>query len=161
MRTVLIVAIALLSMALATAGCTPDNGEHEIPPRAERGDDPISVQGCLTAGPEDQKFVLTAASTPMTTTTARVAGRTQPTYTYELVGGQYLDQHAGQQVTVRGRLDDEKDDAEFEREREAVVDEPTPRGDTPTVTSTEQVEVEVRRIFVEAVEGTGQPCAAE
>lgn len=161
MRTVLIVAIALLSMALATAGCTPDNGEHEIPPRAERGDDPISVQGCLTAGPEDQKFVLTAASTPMTTTAARVAGRTQPTYTYELVGGQHLDQHAGQQVTVRGRLDDEKDDAEFEREREAVVDEPTPRGDTPTVTSTEQVEVEVRRIFVEAVEGTGQPCVAE
>ena len=161
MRTVLIFAIALLSMALATAGCTPDNGDHQVPPRAERGDAPISVQGCLTAGPEQQKFVLTAASTPMTTTTARVAGQTQPTYTYELVGGQNLDQHAGQQVTVRGRLDDEKDDVDFEREREAVVDEPTPRGDTPTVTSTEEVEVEVRRIFVEAVEGTGQPCLAE
>jgi hypothetical protein len=161
MRTVLIFATALLSMTMATAGCTPDNGEHQVPPRAERGDDPISVQGCLTAGAEQQKFVLTAASTPMTTTTARVAGRTQPTFTYELVGGQNLDQHAGQQVTVRGRLDDEKDDAEFEREREAVVDEPTPRGDTPTVRSTEKVEVEVRRIFVEAVEGTGQPCNAE
>ena len=161
MRTVLIFTIALLSMAMATAGCTPDNGDHQVPPRAERGDDPISVEGCLTAGPEQQKFVLTAASTPMTTTTARVAGQTQPTFTYELVGGQNLGQHAGQQVTVRGRLDEEKDDAEFEREREAVVDEPTPRGETPTVTSTEQVEVEVRRIFVEAVEGTGQPCAAE
>jgi hypothetical protein len=161
MRTALILAIALLSMAMAAAGCTPDNGDHQVPPRAERGDDPISVQGCLTAGPEQQKFVLTAASTPMTTTTARVAGQTQPTFTYELVGGQNLDQHAGQQVTVRGRLDDEKDDAEFEQQREAVVDKTTPRGDTPTVTSTEQVEVEVRRIFVEAVEGTGQPCVAE
>jgi hypothetical protein len=29
------------------------------------------------------------------------------------------------------------------------------------VRSTEKVEVEVRRIFVEAVEGTGQPCNAE
>lgn len=161
MRTVLIFAIALLSMAIVTAGCTPDNGDHQVPPRAERGDDPISVQGCLTTGADQQKFVLTAASTPLTTATARVAGQTQPTFTYELVGGQNLDRHAGQQVTVRGRLDDEKDDAEFEQERKAVVDEPTPRGDTPTVTSTEQVEVEVRRIFVEAVEATGQPCPSE
>jgi hypothetical protein len=161
MRIGLIYGIGVLSLALATTGCSPDEGDNRVPPRAERGDDPISVQGCLTAGPEQQKFVLTAASTPMTTTTARVAGQTQPTYTYELVGGQNLDQHAGHQVTVRGRLDDEKDDAEFEQQREAVVDEPTPRGDTPTVTSTEKVEVEVRRIFVEAVEGTGQPCLAE
>jgi hypothetical protein len=29
------------------------------------------------------------------------------------------------------------------------------------VRSTEQIEVEVRRIFVEAVEGTGQACNAE
>ena len=161
MRTVLIHGIALLGLALAASGCRPDNGDHQVPPRAERGDDPISVQGCLTAGPEQENFVLTAASTPMTTTTARVAGQTQPTFTYELVGGQNLGQHVGQQVTVRGRLDDEKDDAEFEQQRESAVDEPTPRGETPTVTSTEQVEVEVRRIFVEGVEGTGQACNAE
>jgi hypothetical protein len=161
MRTVLIYGISLLSLALASTGCRPDDGDNQVPPRAERGDDPISVQGCLTAGPEQKKFVLTAASTPMTTTTARVAGQTQPTFTYELVGGQNLDQHVGQQVSIRGRLDDEKDDAEFEQQRESAVDQPTPRGDTPTVRSTEQIEVEVRRIFVEAVEGTGQACNAE
>ena len=86
MRTILIHGIALLGLALAASGCRPDNGDHQVPPRVERGDDPISVQGCLTAGPEQENFVLTAASTPMTTTTARVAGQTQPTFTYELVG---------------------------------------------------------------------------
>lgn len=34
MRTALIVTIALLSMAVGTAGCTPDNGDHQVPPRA-------------------------------------------------------------------------------------------------------------------------------
>jgi hypothetical protein len=161
MRNVLIYGISLLSLAFASTGCRPDDGDNKIPPRAERGDDPVSVQGCLTAGPNQQNFVLTASSNPMTTTTARVAGQTQPTFTYELVGGQNLGEHVGQQVSVRGRLDDAKDDAEFEQSRETAVDKPTPQGDTPTVTSTEEVEVEVRRIFVEAVERTGQSCTAE
>jgi hypothetical protein len=54
--------ITLIGLALAASACRPDDRDHTVPPRADRGDAPISVNGCLTAGPEQQKFVLTAAS---------------------------------------------------------------------------------------------------
>ena len=159
MRTILIHGIALLSLALAAAGCRPDTDDHTVPPRAERNDEPISVSGCLTSGAEQKNFVLTAASAPLTSTAARVAGTT-PTFTYELVGGENLDRHLGRQVTVHGRLADEKDDAEFTRRREEPVDEQTPRGQTPTVASKEEVNIEVRRLYVESVDSNGDTCTA-
>lgn len=166
MRPTHLIAVIPLSFALtATTACRPDH-ERDIPPRAdaaapleaERGDDPVSVTGCLTAGPAQKNFVLTAEADPMTSTTARTAAGVLPTFTYELVGGDNLGQHLNRQVTVRGRLDEEKDAAEFERTRRSRAPEQTPDGDTPTVTSTEEVEVRVRRLFIESVTPTGQDC---
>ena len=156
MRMSAIHVASLLSLALAATACRPDN-DHTVPPRAARGDAPVSVNGCLTAGPEQRRFVLTAASQPLTSTAVRAVG-SAPTYTYELVGGENLDAHLGQRVTVHGRLDGVADSAEFEQQREEAVDTATPRGDTPTVTSTETVEIEVRRLFIESVEASTEPC---
>lgn len=160
MRMRLMNGLALMSLVLASSACRPDDRDHTVPPRAERSDEPISVSGCLTAGSEQQKFVLTARSAPLTSTAVRATG-TAPTYTYELVGGENLARHLGRGVTVHGRLDEEEDSAEFERRREAPVDTATPRAETPTVTSTELVEIEVRRLFVESVVPSGESCEAD
>ena len=166
MRPTHLIAVIPLSFVLtATTACRPDH-EREIPPRAEaaapleaeRSDDPVTVTGCLTAGPAQKNFVLTAEADPMTSTTVRTAAGTAPTYTYELVGGDNLGQHLNRQVTVRGRLDEEKDRAEFEQTQRSRDPGQTPDGDTPTVTSTEEVEVRVRRIFIESVSPTAQDC---
>jgi hypothetical protein len=157
MTTSAIRVASLLSLALAGTACRPDK-DHTVPPRAESDNVPIRVNGCLTAGPDLKRFVLTAASAPLTSAAVRSTGAA-PTYTYELFGGQNLAEHLGRRVTVHGRLDDVADSAAFEREREAAVDAATPRGDTPTVTSTEEVTIEVRRLFIESVDSTNESCA--
>lgn len=164
-RTHLLAVISLSFVLSATTGCRPDQ-ERDVPPRAdaseqaaprsERGDDPVEVTGCLTAGPEQKRFLLTAERNPIASASPRVDSEA-PTFTYELVGGQDLGRHVNHQVTVRGRLDEEKDKAEFEQSQSKEA-EPTPRGDTPTVTSTEEVEVQVRRIFIESVTPTAEGC---
>ena len=169
MRTTYIAAVLPLSFALVTTtACRPDH-EREIPPRAEaaapeapqseRGDEPVEVTGCLTAGPAQKNFVLTAQPQPVGSVAPRVDNE-KATFTYELVGGQNLAQHVNRQVTVRGRLDDEKDKAEFEQTQKSTEPEATPGGDTPTVTSTQEVEVRVRRIFIESVTPTAERCDA-
>ena len=160
MRMSAIHVATLLSLALAGTACRPDDNDHTVPPRAEGDNVPVTVNGCLTSGPNQQRFVLTAATEPMTSTAVRAAGAA-PTFTYELVGGENLADHVGRQVTVHGRLDDAMDSAEFEEEQKARVDENTPRGETPTVKSTEEVEVEVRRLFIESVEASREPCNAD
>jgi hypothetical protein len=159
MRMRLLTGLTLMSLALTLSACRPDDRDHTVPPRADRSDEPISVAGCLTAGPEQQKFVLTAESTPLTSMAVRATG-TATTFTYELVGGENLARYLGQRVTVHGRVDEEQDSAEFAREREAPVDSATPQGDTPTVTSTEVVEIEVRRLFIESVVPSSESCVA-
>lgn len=159
MRMSVTCALGLASLAIAGSGCRPDDKDHTVPPRAARDSAPISVNGCLTAGPDQKRFVLTADAPPLSSTAVRSTG-SSPTFTYELVGGQNLSEHLGRRVTVHGRLDAAQDSAEFERQRESAVDTPTPRGETPTVTSTEEVEIEVRRLFIESVEGTAEACLA-
>jgi hypothetical protein len=160
MRMSAIHVASLLSLALAGSACRPDDNDHTVPPRAEGDNVPVTVNGCLTAGPNQQRFVLTAATEPITSTAVRATG-SAPTFTYELIGGRNLADHVGRHVTVHGRLDDAVDSAEFEKERKAPVDAPTPRGETPTVKSTEEVEVEVRRLFIESVEASSEPCTAD
>lgn len=59
MRTCLM-NVTLIGLALASSACRPDDRDHTVPPRADRGDAPISVNGCLTAGPGNQKSEPTA-----------------------------------------------------------------------------------------------------
>jgi hypothetical protein len=66
--------ITLIGLALAASACRPDDRDHTVPPRADRGDAPISVNGCLTAGLEQQKVGLTAASAPMASAAVRASG---------------------------------------------------------------------------------------
>jgi hypothetical protein len=157
MRNSVTIVLSLLSLAAAGSACRPDGNDHTVPPRAEADNVPVTVNGCLTAGPDQKRFVLTAASEPMISTAVRSTG-SAPTFTYELVGGQNLGAHVGRRVTVQGRLDDVVDSAEFEQERQDAVDTATPRGETPTVTSTQEVEIEVRRLFIESVDASGEPC---
>ena len=101
--------------------------------------------------------MLTAEANPVNSTTARAGAGTLPTYTYELVGGQNLKDHPREQVTIKGRLDEDKDRVEVEKKErsEQATDQ---KGSTPIVDLKQEVDLRVRRLFVESVTPTGQPC---
>lgn len=154
-------AIALVVLIVWAAGGWADR-------TADRGfatGVPITVEGCLTAGTDANAFALTPLELdPLGSTLADSATDVRPTFTYELVGDpSALRDHVGEVVNVNGVVaEDVERDAEVER-KETTAPAVPERGDSPppdeaTVRTTEEAEIEVRRMQVESVEPTGQSC---
>lgn len=120
----------------------------------------LSVTGCLTAGLDGRSFALTPSDARPTEAGQALQMPGRETITYELVGNATdFGRHANTIVTARGREDvSVARKAEVEREGESEQRPAAGSRDTPTVETKEKVEVNVKRLHVASVIGSGQAC---
>lgn len=131
----------------------------EVPPPADvPAAQETTVVGCLRAGQTPGTFVLAALPDDMGAAADRTTRGQVTTYTYMLVG-EGLEQHVGQQVSVRGTID-EAADVEVEKRTETEGPPTRVEGDevTPTVEVEEEALIDVRRMRASVVEPTGERC---
>lgn len=166
----------LLSAGLVATGCGgSDDTDATAPAEAgevqaqtdatsgmpEHGQD-LTVTGCLTASLDGRSYALTPSDTAPTGASQAMAvpGGETTTLTYELVGDvEDVRRHANTMVTARGRSDaSSMRDTEMERRDESEQQPSSGSGDTPVVETKEEVEVDVRRLHVTSVVGTGETC---
>jgi hypothetical protein len=152
---------AALSVLTAGAACSSDRGAEPGDANRPAGGsgDALTVSGCLSSG-NDGRFVLTAAPDPGVTTAARPGMGERDTYSYVLVGGSNLQSHLGKRVEVSGTLvgREQELDLEAKTRSEATPTGTSGRQDTPTVTTKEEVDVEVRQLSVRDVREIAPTC---
>lgn len=160
---------ALLLSAGLALGCggdeTPEVTEipaEEVPPPATVPTaQETTVEGCLRAGDTAGTFVLAALPDTMGAAADRTTRGQVATYTFMLVG-EGLAQHVGQQVSVRGTVEDAAD-VEVDKSSEFEGQPTQVEGDevTPTVEVEEEALIDVRRMRVSVVEPTGESCGTD
>ena len=136
LRTPTLVTLVLTSTLLVACG---RNGEGDTAERVvprETGERQTAT-GCLSMNPESRLYVLTAAPSPVVGTTGGVvggvAGEAPTSITYQLAGGEGLENHIGHEVEVTGWVDqDAAQTAATSLERE----------DTPRNTTQDEAKVE-------------------
>lgn len=166
-------AVPITAVLLLGAGCGPSDEANNrnapdegVPssgtaPAAEAARGPeMTVTGCLTANPDGRGFALTPSDTANTPAERAMQMPGRETVTYELVGNSAeLTPHANSVVTVRGREDaSARREADVERSDEAEQQPAPGAKDTPTVETTEEVDVNVRRLHASNVVPTGNAC---
>ena len=141
------------SQASDAAGASTTGSE------AARGPE-VSITGCLTSNIEGRSYALTPSDMRATPAERAMQMPGRDTITYELVGdAEQFRPHANTVVTARGREDaGARRGADVERETEAEQRPAAGVKDTPTVQTTEEVDVNVRRLHVATVVATGQAC---
>ena len=117
----------------------------------------MTIAGCLSAGP-DGRYALTAAPDAAVATTARAMDNERDTHTYVLVGGENLQAHLGKRVEVTGTVTGKTRDMEHEATKKTEATPATGGGDTPTVKTTEDIDVEVRQLNVRQVRDVAPTC---
>lgn len=162
-------AAVISSAALFAAGCRGDGeeaetvstgtGETASTSTEARGPE-ISVTGCLTANLEGTSYALTPSDTATSAADRAIQMPGRETITYELVGNpEDFRGHANMVVTARGREDASvRRDADIERTDEAEQRPAPGSTDTPSVETTEEVGVNVRRLDVVTVVASGENC---
>ena len=145
-------------MAVVGAACSSARGDE-----AERGanagsGESVTVAGCLSAGP-DGRFALTAAPDAAVSTTARAMDNERDTHSYVLIGGQNLQAHVGKRVEVVGTITGKTQDFEREATKKTEAAPATAGGDTPTVKTKEDLDLEVRQLNVREVRDLAPTCA--
>lgn len=151
---------ALLVLTGLAAGC----GGGDTAPRSDEGArtpppaQANTVTGCLKGGSAAGTYVLVTEPAEMGAEVERATRGLVTTYTYTLVG-QDLDSHVGRQVAVTGAVED-RDEVEVDESREQTAAPNRVGGDTvtPTVEVEEEAVIEVRRMRVDTVQPTGEPC---
>lgn len=161
---------SLMAALAITAACSRSAEQREARQEAalevggRSSGDEITVTGCLTAASDGGAYALTAARDALASSTLQVGSGEVPTYTYELVGhAADLFQHVGQQVEVRGHLDeDRKDKAKVDQEEETKLEPRQSAKDvvTPAIETEIEAVINVRRLEVSTVTPTGQACLA-
>lgn len=141
----MICAAAVLNLTIAVA-CTN-----------ARGEDTVTIAGCLSAA-EDGKFALTAAPDAAVATAARAMDNERDTHSYVLVGGDNLQAHLGKRVEVTGTLSGKTRDFEREATRKSEAPPAAAGGETPTVKTHEDIDVEVRQLNVREVRDVAPTC---
>ena len=122
-----------------------------------RGEETVTVAGCLSAG-EDGRFALTAAPDAAVSTAARAMDDERDTHTYMLSGGDNLQAHLGKRVEVVGTLSGKKQDMEQESSKKTEATPSTSGGDTPTVKTTEDIDMTARQLNVREVRDLAPTC---
>ena len=156
-RTLIHVTTALI-LAIGGAACSSTRGEESRNSGTDSGSgEEVTIAGCLTSAP-DGRFALTAAPDAAVSTAARAMDNERDTHSYVLMGGDNLQAHVGKRVEVIGRLTGKAQ--EFEREATRKTDAPpaTAGADTPTVKTTEDIDMTVRQLTVREVREIAPTC---
>lgn len=156
-RTTLFCAAVALSFSVAGAACSSARGdEAERDTRPGGSGDTVTISGCLSSS-ADGRFALTAAPGAAVATVARAAADEAKTYTYILIGGENLQSHLGKRVEVTGTLTGKSQ--ELDHDAKTKTEQPrTSAGDTPTVSTKEEVEIGVRQMTVSQVREVAPTC---
>jgi hypothetical protein len=147
---------AALNLAIAGAACSSARGnENGDEAGASGSGEAVTIAGCLTG--QDGNFVLTAAPDAAGAVAARAVADERETYSYVLSGGSNLQEHVGKRVEVVGTI--EGKDARLDHDSVKKTTEAAPAGgDTPTVATKEEVEIEARRLTVREVRPVTGTC---
>jgi hypothetical protein len=156
-KRTLICAAAALNLAVAVACSSARGDEPRAGDRASGSGDTVTIAGCLTAG-EDGRFALTAAPDAAVATAARAMDNERDTHSYVLIGGDNLQAHLGKRVEVVGTLSGKTQDFEREATKKTEAAPATAGGDTPTVKTKEDIDLEVRQLNVREVRDVAPTC---
>jgi hypothetical protein len=157
-RTLIYVAAAL-NLAITGAACSAARGdERDVVAAASGSGDTVTIAGCLTSSP-DGRFALTAAPDAAVATAARAMDNERDTHSYMLIGGDNLQSHLGKRVEVIGTIAGKTQDFEREATKKTEAAPATTGGDTPTVKTTEDLDIEVRQLNVRQVRDLAPTCA--
>jgi hypothetical protein len=148
---------AALILALAGARCSPAKGDERVAGGPNGSGDAVTISGCLTAGPNGQ-FALTAAPDAAVSTAARAMNDERETHSYVLVGGENLTQHLGKRVEVTGTIAGKTQEMEQNAKKTTETAPATSGGDTPTVKTKEEIDLEVRQLHVRDVKSVAPTC---
>ena len=150
--------VAALNFAVAGVGCSSTRGnEGEAGANANSSGDTVTIAGCLSTG-QDGRFALTAAPDTAVSTTARAMDNERDTHTYVLVGGDNLQSHLGKRVEVIGTVSGRTQDMERKDTKKTETAPATTGGDTPTVKTEEEIDLEVRQLNVRQVRDLAPTC---
>lgn len=146
------------TLAIAVA-CSSARGSEEADEDRDGGSgDTVTVAGCLS-GTQDGRFALTAAPDATGAAAGRaVAGDERETHSYILTGGDNLQQHIGRRVEVVGTMAGDGRQIEHDARKQADVPNATGGSEQPSVTTTEEVEVQVRTLQVRDVRPIAGEC---
>lgn len=153
----LICVTGALILALAGARCSPAKGNEPAAGDANGSGDTVTIAGCLTASP-DGLFALTAAPDAAVATAARAMNDERETHSYVLIGGENLAAHLGKRVEVTGKLSGKTQEMETDAKNKTEGTPATSGGDTPTVKTKEEVDLEVRQLHVSSVKNVAPTC---
>ncbi len=154
----LICATAAVIVALTGGACSSTRGEEHAGGDAAKGSgDAVTITGCLTASP-DGNFALTAAPDAAVAAAARAMNDERETHTYVLVGGDNLAQHLGARVEVIGKISGKTQEMEQDSKKTTESAPATTGGDTPTVKTQEEIDLEVRQLHVNSVRSVAPTC---
>ena len=150
---------------MAGAACSPNRAEERpsattaAESRAAGDRDTVKVEGCLSGSP-DGRLVVTAAPDPLGSAVARAGNvdSERDTHSYVLVGGDNLQAHLGKRVEVVGTLSGKTQDFEREATKKTEAAPATTGGDTPTVKTKEDIDLEVRQLNVREVRDVAPTC---
>jgi hypothetical protein len=155
-KRTLICAAAALNLAIAVACSSARGDEPKAGDRASGSGDTVTIAGCLSGTP-DGRFALTAAPDAAVATAARAMDNERDTHSYVLIGGENLQAHLGKRVEVTGTLTGKTREMEQESSKR-TTGTPDSGGDTPTVKTTEDIDVEVRQLNVREVRDVAPTC---
>jgi hypothetical protein len=146
------------NLAIAGAACSSASGNEEaVDARASGSGDEVTVTGCLTGS--DGRFALTATPDAAGAIAGRaVGGDERETHSYILAGSANLQAHVGKRVEVIGTVEGGARQVEHEAEKKNVEPDATGGGETPTVKTQEEVEVQVRQLNVRDVRPVAGDC---
>lgn len=153
----LICAAAALNLAIAVACSSARGDEPDGDDRASSSGDAVTIAGCLS-GTSDGRFALTAAPDAAVAAAARAMDNERDTHTYVLIGGDNLQAHLGKRVEVVGTVSGKKQEMEQESSKKTEAAPSTAGGDTPTVKTTEDIDMEVRRLTVREIRDVAPTC---
>lgn len=152
----LIVLAATASLAIAGAACSSARGnESGDETRSSGSGDAVTIAGCLTG--QDGNFVLTAAPDAAGAVAARAVGDERETRSYVLSGGTNLQEHVGKRVEVVGTIEGGAGRIDHDASKKTTTAAPA-AGDTPTVATKEEVEIEAKRLSVQQVRPVAGTC---
>lgn len=149
--------LALAIAPAAAVGFQPQADQKPNMPKVQGRE--ATLTGCLTAAADGRGYALTTTDPdPLATAVANVVTDVRPTFTYELVGDlSKLRPFAGQRVTIKGRVDRGlKKDVEVDKTSKGAPRNTS--GEKAQVKVTEEAEIEVRRMQVMDVSGSGETC---
>jgi hypothetical protein len=148
---------AALNLAIAGAACSSARGNEGGDETAGSGSgDAVTIEGCLTG--QDGQFVLTAAPDAAGSIAARAVADERETHSYVLLGGTNLQEHAGKRVEVIGTIEGRQRGIDHDADKKTTAAPATAGGDTPTVATKEEVEIEVRKLNVREVRPLAGTC---